>query len=254
MIFCIDIGNTNIVLGIFKEKKLLNTFRISTDYKKTEDEYGILIQNLLYSSKINLKEIKAAVISNVVPALRIVFERLIKKYFNLKALWVEAGIKTGMPILTDHPQEVGADLIVGAAAAYELYKRTLIVVDFGTATTFSAVSKKGEFIGTAISPGIRISSEALFLKAAKLPHIELAIPKSVIGKNTISSMQAGIIFGYIGLVEKIIQKFIEELKEEILVVATGGLAKFIWKEIKGINKFESDLILYGLNLIYERNQ
>jgi type III pantothenate kinase len=219
----------------------------------TVDEYGMLIYNLYKNSKVSPKAIKAIIISCVVPPMLHILEPLCKKYFNIKPMIVGPGIKTGMPIYYDNPREVGADRIVNAVAAFERYKGDIIVVDFGTATTFDYVSAKGEYMGGCICPGIMISSEALFQKAAKLPRIEIIRPKTVIGKDTVSSMQAGILYGYAGLVDGLVERIKEEVKSDPKVIATGGLAKIIASETKSIHVVDDMLTLEGLRIIYKRN-
>jgi type III pantothenate kinase len=213
----------------------------------------MLIYNLYKNSKVSPKAIKAIIISCVVPPMLHILEPLCKKYFNIKPMIVGPGIKTGMPIYYDNPREVGADRIVNAVAAFERYKGDIIVVDFGTATTFDYVSAKGEYMGGCICPGIMISSEALFQKAAKLPRIEIIRPKTVIGKDTVSSMQAGILYGYAGLVDGLVERIKEEVKSDPKVIATGGLAKIIASETKSIHVVDDMLTLEGLRIIYKRN-
>lgn len=253
MLLVIDVGNTNTVLGLYEGDELVRDWRIRTVVDHTVDEYGMLIYNLYKNSKIKPKAIKAIIISCVVPPMLNILEPLCRKYFNVKPIIVEPGIKTGMPILYDNPREVGADRIVNAVAAYEKYGGDIIVVDFGTATTFDYVSKKGEYMGGCIAPGIMISSEALFSKAAKLPRVEISKPKSVIGKDTVSSMQAGILYGYAGLVDGLVQRIKEEVKSDPRVIATGGLARIIASETKSIQIVDEMLTLEGLRILYKRN-
>lgn len=253
MILVFDIGNTNMVLGVFDGEELIANWRISTERERTADEYGMLLINLFQYANLEMSKIEAVVVSSVVPPLMRNLERMSKRYFNLSPMVVGPGIKTGMPIKMDNPREVGADRIVNAVAAYSVYDGPLIIVDFGTATTFCAVNEKGEYIGGVIAPGIGISTEALFAKAAKLPRVELKRPPSVLGKNTIHGMQSGIIFGYAGLVDEIVKR----IKKEIgacKVIATGGLADLIAKESSTITKVEPFLTLLGLRLIYQRNR
>ena len=253
MLLTIDIGNTNIVFGVFEDKKLVNHWRIVTHKDKTEDEYGILIVNLYRAAGIDMAKTKGVIVSSVVPPMVSTFESLCRKYFHITPLFVGPGVKTGMPIRYDNPHEVGADRIVNAIAAYDKYKHSLVVVDFGTATTFDYISPRGEYMGGAIAPGIVISSEALFMRASKLPRIELIRPEFVIGKNTNSSLQAGIVFGYIAMVDGIIEKIKQEVKTDPRVVATGGLAPLIAEGSKTIEEVDPLLTLTGLRLIYEKN-
>jgi type III pantothenate kinase len=253
MLLVIDVGNTNTVLGVYDCEELVHDWRIRTVVDHTVDEYGILIYNLYKTSHISSKAIKHIVISCVVPPMLNILEPLCIKYFNIKPLIVGPGVKTGMPIFYDNPKEVGADRIVNAVAAYEKHKRDMIIVDFGTATTFDYVSKKGEYMGGCIAPGIMISSEALFERTAKLPRVELSKPKSVIGKDTVSSMQAGIMYGYAGLVDGIVDRMRAEAETNSVVIATGGLARVIAPETKTIDIVDEMLTLEGLRIIYIRN-
>jgi type III pantothenate kinase len=252
MLLVIDVGNTNTVLGIYDGEELVHDWRVRTVIDHTVDEYGMLIYNLYKSSRISSRSIKAIIISCVVPPMLNILEPLCRKYFNVKPIVVGPGIKTGMAILYDNPREVGADRIVNAVAAYEKYKKDLIIVDFGTATTFDYVSVRGEYMGGCIAPGIKISSEALFERAAKLPRVEFATPKCIVTKDTVSGMQAGIIFGYAGLVDGIVERMKAEVKSNPLVIATGGLAKIIAEETKTIEVVDEMLTLEGLRLIYNR--
>ncbi|MEI6314514.1 MAG: type III pantothenate kinase [Syntrophus sp. (in: bacteria)] len=254
MLLVVDVGNTNTVLGLFDGDNLVHDWRIRTVVDHTVDEYGMLIYNLYKSSKISSKKISDIIISCVVPPMLNILEPLCEKYFHLKPLIVGPGVKTGMPIYYDNPKEVGADRIVNAVAAYEKYKRDLIIVDFGTATTFDYVSAKGEYMGGCIAPGIMISSEALFERAAKLPRVELSKPRAIIAKDTVSSMQAGIMYGYAGLVDGIVGRIKSEIKGNPMVIATGGLAKIVAPETKTIEVVDDMLTLEGLRLIHLRNK
>lgn len=254
MLLVIDVGNTNTVIGLYRDEKLIRDWRIRTVTEYTVDEYGMLIYNLYKSSGIDGKEIDGIIISCVVPPVLNILEPLCEKYFHLKPLIVGPGIRTGMPIFYDNPREVGADRIVNAVAGFEKYRRDLIIVDFGTATTFDCVSAKGEYLGGCIAPGIMISTEALFRRAAKLPLVELSKPKVIVAKDTVSSMQAGIMYGYAGLVDGIVARIKDELKGDPLVLATGGLARVIAPETKSIALVDEMLTLEGLRIIYLRNR
>ncbi|MEG1870540.1 MAG: type III pantothenate kinase [Peptostreptococcaceae bacterium] len=258
MIFVIDVGNTNIVLGIYKSKELIVEWRLSTDYGKTSDEYMIEVLQLFTYSKLDVNHISGVIISSVVPNIMYSLEHMVRKLFNKKPLIVGPGIKTGINIKYDNPKEVGADRIVNAVSAHEIYKTSLVIIDFGTATTFCAIAANGDYIGGTICPGIKISSEALFQKAAKLPRVELVRPETVICRNTVASMQAGIVYGYIGQVDFLVGKIKEEMialgEESPMVVATGGLANLIAQDSKTINKVEPHLTLEGLRIIYDKNR
>ncbi|MBN2467571.1 MAG: type III pantothenate kinase [Deltaproteobacteria bacterium] len=253
MLLAIDIGNTNVVLGIFKNRELIHHWRIVTKQDKTEDEYGILISSLYQSAHIEMAATTGVIISCVVPPMVRTMEGLCRKFFNLTPLLVGPGVKTGMPIRYDNPHEVGADRIVNAVAAFERYRHSVVVVDFGTATTFDYVSPQGEYMGGAIAPGIGISSEALFKMASKLPRIELIKPETIIGKNTISSLQAGIVYGYIAMVDGIVNKIKREVKTDPRIIATGGMAGFIAEGSQTIEEVDNLLTLEGLWIIYEKN-
>jgi type III pantothenate kinase len=254
MLLVIDIGNTNIVFGVYRDDTLVNHWRLSTVIQKTVDEYAILINSLLYIEKIRLSEIDSVIISCVVPPLLIPFEIVCRKFMGIIPIVVEPGIKTGMPILYENPQEVGADRIVNAVAGYEKYKKSLIIVDFGTATTFDYITSRGEYAGGAIAPGMMISLEALFERASKLPRVELLRPKSLVGKNTVHAMQAGITYGYASLVDGIVTKMKEEVKTDPYVIATGGLSSLIFKQSTTIDEVDEFLTLRGLKMLYERNK
>lgn len=258
MILVIDVGNTNIVLGVYQDKELIASWRLSTDSKRTSDEYGVQVIQLFLQNKLDPSDVEGVIVSSVVPNIMYSLEHMIKKYFEVDPIIVGPGVKTGINIKYDNPKEVGADRIVNAVAAHEIYKKSIIIIDFGTATTFCALTAKGDYLGGTICPGIKISSEALFERAAKLPRIELIKPAGVICKNTVSSMQAGIVYGYIGQVDYIVDKMKKELiefgEQEPVIIATGGLAKLISEESKFINKIDPILTLKGLRLIYEKNK
>ncbi len=254
MILVFDVGNTNIVMGIYKDKTLLDFWRLSTDVNRTADEYGMFINQLLRHQNFDATDVKAIVISTVVPSIMYTLEHMTKKYFRTELLIIGPGIKTGMNIKYDNPKLLGSDRLVNAVAAYELYGGPVIIVDLGTATKFCAVSDKGEYLGGAIAPGIKISSEALFQRTAKLPKVELVMPEAVICKNTVSCMQSGILYGHVGQVDYIVRKMKKELGcENVTVVATGGLSKLISTESETIDIVNGLLTLEGLRIIYERN-
>ena len=254
MLLVFDIGNTNMVLGVYDGDNLVRDWRINTDLNKTSDEYGVLIKSLFDASNISLSVVDAIIVSSVVPAVMHSLENFCRKYCNISPMVVGPGIKTGLNIKYEDPKMVGADRIVNAVAAISKYNCPVRIIDFGTATTYCAVSKKGEYIGGAISPGMKISSEALFQKASKLPRVELVTPETVICKDTVSAMQAGIIYGYAGQVEKIVGLMKKELKDEgTLVIATGGLANMISQETNAIDVIDPNLTLEGLRIIYEKN-
>lgn len=254
MLLVIDIGNTNIVFGFYREDTLVNHWRVSTVLERTADEYAIVLNSLLYFEKVRLNDIDSVIISCVVPPLLMPFESICSKYVGVKPLVIGPGIKTGMPILYENPQEVGADRIVNAVAGYEKYKKALIIVDFGTATTFDYVTPKGEYAGGAIAPGMMISLEALFERASKLPRVELVKPKDVIGRNTVSAMQAGIVYGYISLVDGIVNRMKETVNTKPHVIATGGLAGLIFQESHSLDEVDEFLTLKGLKILYEKNK
>jgi type III pantothenate kinase len=254
MLLVFDVGNTNIVIGVFDKAKLLTHWRIRTDQMKTADEYGMVMKDLFDFSKLDFTDISAVVISSVVPTLMMEINYMSEKYFGCKPLIIEPGTKNGLPIKYDNPREVGADRVVNAVAAYHRYGAPLIIIDFGTATTFCVVNQAGEYLGGAIAPGIKISTEALFARASKLPRIELVRPKNIIGKNTVMSMQAGIMYGFVGQVEGIIERMKAEIEGTPTVVATGGLARIIAKETNSIDVVDELLTLEGLRIIYDMNR
>ncbi|MBL8636117.1 MAG: type III pantothenate kinase [Myxococcales bacterium] len=288
MLLAVDIGNTNIVFGIFDGTTLLTHFRIETRKARTEDEYAALLQSMFalhglpftagpqrdacsdetksnddharqgqlvaVSAQAKEKGISAGILATVVPPVLHAFQRLFRRYFHIEPVVVGPGSRTGMPILYENPREVGADRIINAVAAYEQHRCGCLVVDFGTATTFDVVTPKGEYLGGAIAPGIGISADALFHAAAKLPRVELARPRSVIGKNTVTSMQSGLVYGYVGLVDGIVERMRAEVDFPLKVIATGGLAPMIAKDSRTIEECDEMLTLTGLRLIYEREQ
>lgn len=254
MLLAIDIGNTNIKLGVFEDDKLEAVWNLATDIHHTSDEYGGVVLNLMEREKVLTSKIAGVVLCGVVPPLQHTFVEMCKKYLNTKSLVVEAGVRTGMRIRLDNPREVGPDRVVNAVAAQNLYGKPLIVVDLGTATSFDVVSKEGDYLGGVIVPGIGIASDALFARTAALPRIELARPQQVIGRNTISAMQSGIIFGYIELIGGMIRRIEEELGSKAKVIATGGQAYPFAEEIAAIDIINPNLTLIGLRLIYEMNK
>lgn len=253
MILALDVGNTNIKCGLFKDGELWHSFRISTNIDATSDEYGIKIRAFFNYLNIDYSVVEGIIISSVIPSINYTLEHMSKQYFDIKPLFVGPGIKTGINIKYDSPKDLGSDRIVNAVAAYHIIKGACITIDFGTATSFGAISAKGDFEGGVICPGIKISAEALTNNTSKLPKIELIMPEKAISKNTISGMQAGILFGYVGQVEYLVNKIKSELGEAT-VVATGGLATLIAKETNVIDRIEPTLTLMGLNIIYEKNK
>jgi type III pantothenate kinase len=260
MLLAFDVGNTNIVLGVFKDGNLIQNWRMETDNNKSADEYGMIVNQLFSYEGLDTKEVKDVIISTVVPSVLYTLQHLSMKYFNRRAIVIGPGIKTGLVIKYDNPKQVGADRIVNAVAALAKYGGPLIIVDFGTATTFCAVTENAEYLGGSIAPGIKISSDALFEKTAKLPKVELEIPGHVICKNTIESMQSGLVYGHMGMVEFIVRKMKEELMQHSdsgitpKVIATGGLATLIASGIDCIDSIDKMLTLEGLELIYEKNK
>jgi type III pantothenate kinase len=253
MLFVIDVGNTNIVLGVYEEDELKHNWRIHTDRSKTDDEFGMLIKSLFADKGITFSQIEGAIISSVVPPLMFPLEKMCHKYLGVKPMVIGPGLKTGLNIKADNPREVGADRIVNAVAAIHHYGTPLIVVDFGTATTFCFIDEEGGYHGGAIAPGIAISTEALYSRAAKLPRIELSKPPSVIGRNTVHAMQSGVIYGFVGQVDELVRRMKKESKSNPKVIATGGLAELIGNESNEIDIVDPWLTVKGLRLIYDRN-
>jgi type III pantothenate kinase len=260
MLLTLDVGNTNTVLGLYRlaSDELITHWRVSTLRTQTADEYGVLFLNLFAMRKVEASEVSAIIISSVVPPLESTLRQVCERYFNLKPMFVEPGIKTGMPILVDNPTEVGADRLVNSVAAYARYGGPCVVVDFGTATTFDMVSAKGEYLGGAIAPGLAISAEALFARAARLSRVDVKKPAKVVGTNTVAAVQSGLYYGYIGLVDGILERIVNETRVPDLpapkVIATGGLAHLIVDDSRFIQTVDDMLTLDGLRLIYERNR
>lgn len=254
MLLAIDVGNTNTVLGVYDATRLARHFRVESSRTRTSDEYGILFRQLFAASGFDPKTIDAAICASVVPPLSETVVGAVRDYFGVEAMLVGGpGFKTGMPVVVDNPREVGADRIVNAIAAYDRVHGGVIVIDFGTATTADCVSPKGEYLGGVIAPGIVISADALFRAAAKLPRVELVKPKSALGKNSVHSIQSGIIFGYVGLVDGLVDRLKAELGFPVTVIATGGLAPVVSAESRTIEATDEFLTLEGLRILYERN-
>ena len=260
MLLTLDVGNTNTVLGLYRlaPDELITHWRVSTLRTQTADEYGVLFLNLFAMRKVEAGEVSAIIISSVVPPLESTLRQVCERYFNLKPMFVEPGIKTGMPILVDNPTEVGADRLVNSVAAFARYGGPCVVVDFGTATTFDMVSAKGEYLGGAIAPGLAISAEALFARAARLSRVDIKKPAKVVGTNTVAAVQSGLYYGYIGLVDGILERILNETRipdsPAPKIIATGGLAHLIVDDSRFIETVDDMLTLDGLRLIYERNR
>jgi len=264
MLLVLDVGNTNTVLGVFarsssetgaapKYEKLLANWRVTTRAAQTIDEYGVLFRNLFSMQQLDPRDIGGIMISSVVPPLDSTLRRVCERYFNQKPLFVEPGVKTGMPVLYENPAEVGADRIVNAVAAFEKYGGPCVVVDFGTATTFDCITAKGEYQGGIICPGIGISADALFSRTARLQRVDIRKPARIIGTTTVGSLQSGLYYGYLGLVDGILERLLKELGESAKVLATGGLAPLVIGEVSVIDAYEPWLTLIGLRLVYEKN-
>jgi type III pantothenate kinase len=260
MLLTLDVGNTNTVLGLYRlnSDELITHWRISTLRTQTADEYGVLFLNLFSMRKVEASGVSSIIISSVVPPLESTLRQMCERYFNLKPMFVEPGIKTGMPILVDNPAELGADRLVNGVAAFARYGGPCIVVDFGTATTFDVISAKGEYLGGVIAPGLAISAEALFARAARLSRVDVKKPAKVVGTNTVAHLQSGLYYGYIGLVDGILERMLQEIKtpdsSTPKIIATGGLARLVADDSRFIETIDDMLTLDGLRLIYERNR
>ena len=254
MLLAIDIGNSMVTLGVFDGERLATTIRVATDTRRLADEYGLLITSLLNLNGVDPSRVEEISMCSVVPPLTQVFDQVCDTYFGTEPLTVSAGVRTGLRIHYDNPRDVGSDRIVDAVAAIELYGPPIIVVDFGTATVFDAVSRDGVYLGGAIAPGINVAAEALFLNTSQLRRVELVAPKSAIGQNTSLALQSGLVFGYAGLVEGIVGRFKQELGQDAQVIGTGGLADIISQETEIFDHINPDLTLIGLRLVYEMNQ
>lgn len=253
MLLVVDVGNTNTVLGLYEGAELLHSWRLTTERQRTTDEYGILCRNLFELVGVGYDAVTAVAISSVVPPLNHTLWRMSVVYFKVEPLFIDPAKNAGMPVLYTPPSDVGADRIVNGVAAFARYGGPCVVVDFGTATTFDAISGAGEYLGGVICPGVMVSAEALFARAARLPRVEIAKPETVVGTSTVGSIQSGLFYGYVGLVEGILRRMLDELGETTRVIATGGLASLFGKATDMIEIVDADLTLEGLRLIYERN-
>jgi type III pantothenate kinase len=254
MLLAIDIGNTNVVLGVFEGERLRASWRIGTKASITADEYAVIMKDLFAFSGIDFGQIDGIIISTVVPPLLSIMTEMSRKYFKIEPMVVTSELKTGITLNYENPREIGADRIVNAAAAFRLYGGPLIIIDFGTATTFCAVTAIGEYLGGAITPGVKISAEALYQRAAKLPRVELTRPQTIIGRDTVSAMQAGILYGYAGLVDGIVERMKKELSPDARVIATGGLAELVAPEARSTVEVRPNLTLKGLRFIFDANR
>ncbi|PYQ73825.1 MAG: type III pantothenate kinase [Acidobacteria bacterium] len=258
MLLAIDVGNTNIVLGVFDGETLVQSWRLQTLRERTSDELGLLVDGLFAHSKIERVQVRGVILGSVVPPLTPTLRAMTQRYFGVTALSIEPGVETGMPILYENPAEVGADRIVNGVAAYEKFGRgagrPLIVVDFGTATTLDAITAQGEYLGGAICPGVQISADALFQRAARLPRIDVRKPARIVGRTTVGAMESGLFYGYVGMVEGLVRRMTDELGGSAISVATGGLADVIAPETPVIQHVDPDLTLHGLRIVWQRNQ
>jgi type III pantothenate kinase len=258
MLLAIDVGNTNIVLGVFDGATLIHSWRLQTLRERTSDELGLLVDGLFAHSRIERVQVRGVILGSVVPPLTNTIRLMTEQYFGVKTLVVDPGVNTGMPIRYENPSEVGADRIVNGVAAWERFGkdrgRPMIVVDFGTATTLDAITEKGEYLGGAICPGVQISADALFQRAAKLPRIDVRKPSRIVGRTTVGAMESGLFYGYVGMVEGLVRRMSDELGGNAICVATGGLADVISPETPLIEHVDADLTLHGLRLVWERNQ
>jgi len=254
MLLCVDIGNTNIVIGLYRGQELVAHWRLSTDQARMPDEYGLVITTLVERAGFKTTDIRGIVLASVVPPVSDTIIEMLREYIGMDPLVVGSGVKTGVAIRIDNPREVGADRVINAAAAYRLYGGPACIVDFGTATTFDALSAAGEYLGGAIAPGVRLAADALFRGTAKLPRVDLQRPTRAIGTNTVDSMRSGILFGYVGLVEGMVARFRQELGVSTRIIATGGLAEIIARETSVIEVVDPWLTLKGLRMIYELNR